>query len=85
MTDGKYFNEIAGRRRIEQQRHQDPHRRLRQRDQPEQEHRTRAQRFKIEWDVEHQAPRDAIRRHRQSDPRNQAAWPSRTAVPYKAG
>ena len=56
VRDRKQVREIAGRRRIQQRRHRYPQRRLCEDGQPEDQPRTRAQRFDIEGDVKHRAP-----------------------------
>ena len=53
MRDGEQVREIAGRRGVEQRRHRHPQRRLRQHREPENQPRTRAQRFDVKGDVKH--------------------------------
>ena len=55
VRDSEQVREIAGRRGIEQRRHRHPQRRLREDRKPENQPRTRAQRFDVKGDVKHRA------------------------------
>ena len=55
VRNSEQVREVAGRRGIEQRRHRHPQRRLREHRKPEDQPRTRAQRFDVKGDVKHRA------------------------------